>query len=731
MADSKEKPIVHVLYPRRWDVDYWAEKNEQGLEPDRYQYGFNRLEKYGFKITFCRFPRWKILQKVDSICSRLFKLTFDPYYFIFQLKHFLTADVIINPLDYEGLTLCWLRKYNLFGLQKKKHIFVAVWLPGLVQTCTKSQLQRFKELLATVDICMYYCENAKNILKTHLNIPEYKFEKIHFGVDKDFYTEQHVPENNFILVPGSDSYRDFEILSEIGKALPDETLYLASHIKIKKSTPPSNVHYLNLKYNRELLDYYRKAKLLLIPIKKDCPTSCGSSVLMESMLLEKTVVVTSTEYMKETVHNGKTAILAEPNSAQSIIDTIKTLNQNHALRKMIGKNARVYALTHFTSEHCMQKMAESINNLLLSEKTHKKTIHILYPAHWSVDKWTEDYEKGAVPDKYQYGFNRLEKYGYNITYARFLQSFTMKKFSNLTKRIFQYSFNPYYFIYQIKHFRKADVFISPLDPEGLMFCWLRKYKILNLHRKIHIYIPAWLSSWTQDTAEHQLKILRSLIATVDVLMYFGESDKRIYKEYLLVPDEKLKKLNFGVDADFYQPYHTHTNRYIIVPGNDVYRDFEILAEVAVELPSETFLIITPRKLTLKRNPPNLTIRSASHKELVDLYLKAKLVIIPLKKGCLTASGVTVLNESLLLNKTIIVTSSDLMKELTTGWDDYVTFVKPGCKESLKETILNHHSVKPRIELTSEQKYSLSTEYSMEKLSQIIGQLLNINNPRDF
>jgi len=1075
-SSAHKKPVVHILYSRRWNVDMWAEKHAQGLEPDKYQYGFDRMEKYGFNVTFCRFPHGILLQKLAGLCARLFKFTFDPFYCIFQLKHFLAADVIINPLDHEGFTLCWLRKHNLFGLRRKKHIFVAVWLPSYVQTCSQRQLKRFKALLSTVDICMYYCENAKNILKEYLDIPEEKLAKMHFGVDADFYTEVEVAEENFILAPGNDSFRDFEILSEVAKALPHETFCLASNIKIKNKIP-SNMHYLKLKYNSELLDYYRRAKAILIPIKKDCPTSCGSSVLMEAMLLKKPVIVTATDYMKEAIGNRETAVMVAPGSAEAIVKATQLLHGNPALRKKIGTTARAEALKCFTSEHCMEKIVESINKLLLSEKTRKKTIHILYPANWSVrqwsedydkglvpdryqygfnrfnqhgyevtyaqfphskimrtigkisrrlfkhtfnpyyflfqfkyllkadivinpldhegftlcwlrnhklfglhkkihlfitewlpnwlndgadeqrthfsnllrsvdkclykgeielyylkkhlgmdeskyekyyfgidkdfyhythsrvddfivtagidlerdyetlfqamekipctlyvacqrdlgisipnnvriiklnnhmelldfyqrakffivptkkgcirssgstvvkegmimgkavivsatdymkehfknnetvvfaepgnvkdmkekivgllqnpyrcaqigqkareealrlhtsdycvrqlvktienmpskkitvhilypanwsvDKWKKDYGKGLVPDRYQYGFNRLENYGFKVTYAHFPQSLIMQKFANLTKQIFKYTFNPYYFIFQRKHLRKADVFISPLDPEGLMFCWLRKHKILDLHKKKHIFIPAWLAAWAQDASADQLKMLRSLIATVDVLMYYGESDKRIYKKLLLVPDEKLYKINFGVDTDFFKSSKSSHGGLIFAPGNDVFRDFDTLAEVAAELPQENFLIASPKKLVLNMYPPNLTIKSVSHRELVDFYAQAKAVVVPLKRQCPTASGVTVLKEALLFNKRIIASSSDLIKEFASGWKSHVTLVEPESKESLKEAIQNHQYAEPRLELNEEQKVTLCTEHYMQKLSEII------------
>ena len=357
----------------------------------------------------------------------------------------------------------------------------------------------------------------------------------------------------------------------------------------------------------------------------------------------------------------------------------------------------------------------------------KITVHILYPSGWDVDKWREDHEKGLVPDKYQYGFDRLEKYGFNVTYARFPKSFILKIIGRLSNQIFKNSFSPYYFIFQFKHFLKADVFISPLDHEGLMFCWLRKHKILNLHKKKHVYIPAWLPAWVQDASHRKRKKLKSLLSTVDVVMHFGESDKTIYKKHLLITDEKFVKIHWGVDGDLFQTDKgTDGDGFILSPGNDVFRDFETLAMAASELPQERFVIVSARKVVSKTNPPNLHIRKAkNHREIVDYYMRAKAVIIPLKKGCPTPSGITVLKESLLFNKKIIVSSTDLMRELTAGFEDHITLIEPGSKESLKEAILNHHSVKPLLELTAEQKYSLSTKYYMEKLAQIISQQISI------
>jgi glycosyltransferase involved in cell wall biosynthesis len=367
-------------------------------------------------------------------------------------------------------------------------------------------------------------------------------------------------------------------------------------------------------------------------------------------------------------------------------------------------------------------MVNVIHNLSDTKKRDKKiTVHILYPSGWDVNKWSANHEKGLVPDKYQYGFDRLEKHGFNVTFARFPQLWIMKKTGALFTKVFTQTYNPYYFTFQLKHFLEADVFINPLDYEGLLVCWLRKHKILNLHKKKHIFTAAWLPALVQNASKRELKKLRSLIATVDVLMCFGEHDKRILKEYLSIPEEKVERTYWGVDAKFFKPCKTESNRTFLAPGNDQFRDFETLAEVASDLPQEQFLIASNKKIILKTNPPNLSISAKSHKELVHCYMKAKAIIIPLKKGCPTVSGSTVVKEALLLNKKIIVSSTDSMRELFSRFKNHVILVEPGNKESLKEAIANINCQKDKLlpELTPEQKIPLSSEYYMEKLAQIM------------
>jgi glycosyltransferase involved in cell wall biosynthesis len=658
--DNQTK-TVHILYPNHWDVDSWSVKNELNLEPDKYQYGFNRLEKYGFKVTYCRFPKNYLIKKIGSLISRLMPFYFNLYYLIFQLKHFLNADIFVNPLDNEGFTLCWLRKYNFFGLRKKKHIFIAPWLSSYAKTCSEKKLKKYKALLSTVDLCLYYSENENKILQEYLNIPEEKLKKFHFGVDAEFYIPKEVQEENFILAPGNDSFRDFEILCDVFKYLPNETLYIASKNRIKNRVIPPNIQYLNLQYNRELLDYYRRAKMILIPIKNDCHTSSGTTVLMESMLLGKPIIATATNYIREIVDQKEIAILVEPNNANALIEAITNLNSNSVIGKKMVESARCEAVKYFTSEYCMQKLSEVIH--LHFTQLPKPSVHVILPRHYRIEEWINKNAKGLVPGRMQYDMLRLNEFGLNVTYKESPFNPPYNCISQLSR--FLLGFSIIHYIYQIRSAQKADCIYTPVDPEGIVISIIRKLKLFKLNTKPHIFTAFWLSHYLEKSKGLKLRLLKYFLRPVDLFLVSTPSIKRIIQSYLDIPASRFSYHAHGIDIDFFTPTDTSTDNFIFCVGNDSHRDFRILNEIQYKLTGTRLVFATElrdKDLGL-RETSKLKIVHLKHKELLEYYNRARFIIITIKMNCVTDSGMTTLKEAMCMGKAVIVSATDVMKEL--------------------------------------------------------------------
>lgn len=94
---------------------------------------------------------------------------------------------------------------------------------------------------------------------------------------------------------------------------------------------------------------------------------------------------------------------------------------------------------------------------------------------------------------------------------------------------------------------------------------------------------------------------------------------------------------------------------VLAPGNDVHRDWQLLRDVASELPMVDFRVATRRPAALALSwPPNADVRPADADELRRLYRECAVVAIPLTEN-VHASGVTVGIEALGANRALVAT----------------------------------------------------------------------------
>src|SRR5690606_22577213 len=80
--------------------------------------------------------------------------------------------------------------------------------------------------------------------------------------------------------------------------------------------------------------------------------------VIEAALMKKPVVVTDWPVLKEIIIPNKTGLLAHPDSAQDLVDKIKTLLLDRLLAQRMGKAGYEFAAQHFTPEHQIPKLLE-------------------------------------------------------------------------------------------------------------------------------------------------------------------------------------------------------------------------------------------------------------------------------------------------------------------------------------------------------------------------------------
>lgn len=84
-------------------------------------------------------------------------------------------------------------------------------------------------------------------------------------------------------------------------------------------------------------------------------------VIIEAMMLQKTVIATGMGGVTEIVKHSETGFLAQPN-VESFLNIIQILEQNKNIITDVGKNGQIFAIRHF----CDGRMVEKVNKILMN-----------------------------------------------------------------------------------------------------------------------------------------------------------------------------------------------------------------------------------------------------------------------------------------------------------------------------------------------------------------------------
>jgi glycosyltransferase involved in cell wall biosynthesis len=166
-----------------------------------------------------------------------------------------------------------------------------------------------------------------------------------FGVDTSFWSPGETVEGGYILTVGNDARRDYELLAEAARRIPEPFVVVTSR-KIDGPLPPNfeirkgDWHAETLS-DEELRSLYRGARLVVIPLK-DSPQPSGQSVCLQAMACGKPVVLTDTRglWSREMMRDGENVLLVPPGDADALVRTIQRLMEDSGERGRIGRRAR-------------------------------------------------------------------------------------------------------------------------------------------------------------------------------------------------------------------------------------------------------------------------------------------------------------------------------------------------------------------------------------------------------
>ncbi|HFC10647.1 MAG TPA: glycosyltransferase [Candidatus Kaiserbacteria bacterium] len=196
-----------------------------------------------------------------------------------------------------------------------------------------------------------------------------KLEFIHFGIDKDFYTnttDKHKREN--IVSVGRDSARDYKTLFKVADKIKHKFVIVSAHKNIPDNIQiPENV---SLKYNLPasgVRKIYETARIAVVAVEDDnffYGSDCsGQTVILDAMSAGVPVIVTKRAWIRDYFIPNKDIVVVSCGDAEVLATEIKKLWNSSDERAHIASSAKHKVLDMYTTEKFANKLNSVITTL--------------------------------------------------------------------------------------------------------------------------------------------------------------------------------------------------------------------------------------------------------------------------------------------------------------------------------------------------------------------------------
>ena len=215
-----------------------------------------------------------------------------------------------------------------------------------------------------------------------------------------------------------------------------------------------------------------------------------------------------------------------------------------------------------------------------------------------------------------------------------------------------------------KILRGSDVIIATNDRLGLSILPMLIFK-RNQNYKSFVFVMGLLSNNSSNFIKKVANkfFLFIFLKTFDKLIFLGKPEYKKAKNKFVKYKDKFIFLPFSIDTDFWNiEKKVKKECDILFIGNDSFRDYEFVLDLASKLNNLSFKVITSQ-ITQKQveNIKNIELINGkwnknllSDIELLEIYNKSKLTIIPLK-NTIQPSGQSVALQSMSAGTPVMLT----------------------------------------------------------------------------
>lgn len=252
----------------------------------------------------------------------------------------------------------------ILGLLKRifrsKRPLVA-WLfnMGRVYGGVKGSIARFA--LSGVDIFVVHSTEEINTYSSWLRLPRERFVFVPLSIELRNATAEEDINHPFIVAMGS-ANRDYRLFVEAAKILDYQTIIVAGAYALEGINLPENVSVMSELPLEKCHELCQMATVNVIPVD-NVTTASGQVTLLETMMYSKAVIATECVGTLDYITNGVNGILIPPKDIDAMINAIKKLWEEKALRQEIGRASRRYIEDNITFKAVSKSMSSLLDDL--------------------------------------------------------------------------------------------------------------------------------------------------------------------------------------------------------------------------------------------------------------------------------------------------------------------------------------------------------------------------------
>jgi glycosyltransferase involved in cell wall biosynthesis len=343
---------MKVLFLNNYDMVYYWNACQQGMEPKHHLWGVTELAKYGIDVSILPFQRFGRLKRL----SRRVAFWGDLDQQLRILRRYQQYDVIYSGHHFSSIFLAFLRSLGLF-----QRPIVAIAYQSL-------QKNIWTQLFATYVIQGYdqlFCINQaiRDDLCNRFGIPAHKLTVIPWGSDLTFYPSSSDTIQPRLVVSTGRTKRDYLTLIEAFDQVegnlevygfsPADRVRVPKNVQLSAQLPPW----------QDYLRLYQRAAVIAIPVDRQLnkPFSCnGLSTFLDAIALGKPVVMTRNPYFGIDIEAEGIGLWAEPDDPQSWQYAISYLLEHPAIAQEMGNRARRFCETQCNLDLFAEQLANSL-----------------------------------------------------------------------------------------------------------------------------------------------------------------------------------------------------------------------------------------------------------------------------------------------------------------------------------------------------------------------------------